>query len=462
MTPHYLRAAYRKRDLIWIKKLVWTYFVLLIFEGALRKWLLPSASNALLIIRDPVVIAAYFLAWRSGFFPRNIFISVLAIIAVGSLVAGTLLVQVSPAVTFYGFRTNFLHLPFIFLIPKVFNRRDVERMGYWTLLIAIPMGVLMAFQFLAPPQSFINSGANNSFEQLPSALGRIRPPGTFSFVTGAVYFYSMVAAFLFYSQFTSRYPKWLILSAMLATLCVIAVSGSRSLIASIVVLFLVGLLATSLLKPQLLARWLGGAIVVAVLGLLLTNLPFVKIGLATLNQRVANASQSEGGAQGIFLTRVLAPYIGFIPTLSDAPLFGHGLGMGTNVGLALMADKSQFIWFEDEWARHVLESGPLLGGAFILYRIALVLWMGFVALRHTVRHDPLAALLFGTVFLMLLSGSLGQTTNLGFIVLLSGLCLAATRIPRSLKPPVSGEPAQMPATSVDSSSGLQHESALVA
>ena len=39
-----------------IRKLVWIYFILLMIEGALRKWLLKGLSEPLLIIRDPIVI----------------------------------------------------------------------------------------------------------------------------------------------------------------------------------------------------------------------------------------------------------------------------------------------------------------------------------------------------------------------------------------------------------------------
>src|SRR5258708_2827447 len=40
-----------------IRRLIWLYFWLLIFEGALRKWVVPSLSSVLLLARDPVVIA---------------------------------------------------------------------------------------------------------------------------------------------------------------------------------------------------------------------------------------------------------------------------------------------------------------------------------------------------------------------------------------------------------------------
>ena len=49
-----------------IKKLIWAYFLLLLFEGALRKWFLPGLSQGLLIIRDPIVIWIYYLCHSQG------------------------------------------------------------------------------------------------------------------------------------------------------------------------------------------------------------------------------------------------------------------------------------------------------------------------------------------------------------------------------------------------------------
>ncbi|MDP9004038.1 MAG: hypothetical protein M3N12_04530, partial [Verrucomicrobiota bacterium] len=66
-----------------IRRLIWLYFWLLIVEGALRKWVVPSLSNPILIIRDPVVLLIYALAIKGRVFPRNGW--VLAIGAIGGL-----------------------------------------------------------------------------------------------------------------------------------------------------------------------------------------------------------------------------------------------------------------------------------------------------------------------------------------------------------------------------------------
>ena len=39
-----------------LKIAIWLYFLLWIFEGALRKWVLPSLATPLLMVRDPIAI----------------------------------------------------------------------------------------------------------------------------------------------------------------------------------------------------------------------------------------------------------------------------------------------------------------------------------------------------------------------------------------------------------------------
>ena len=52
-----------------LRRLLWLYLWLLIFEGAFRKWIVPQLSSPLLLIRDPVVVLIYVLALRARLFP---------------------------------------------------------------------------------------------------------------------------------------------------------------------------------------------------------------------------------------------------------------------------------------------------------------------------------------------------------------------------------------------------------
>src|SRR5437660_6926439 len=93
MSVNPLMLVDRSKTIRHIRALIWTYLVLLIFEGALRKWIVPQLSNPLLIIRDPVVIAIFLLALRAGVFPFNRYVLALGIIGFLSLAVGMLVLE---------------------------------------------------------------------------------------------------------------------------------------------------------------------------------------------------------------------------------------------------------------------------------------------------------------------------------------------------------------------------------
>ena len=96
--------------------MIWLYFFLLIFEGALRMWVLPHFANELLVVRDPVVLAIYFVAMRAGFFPWNKYVIILWLMGIELLAVGLILHPMNAFVAVYGFHAAFLHLPLIFLM----------------------------------------------------------------------------------------------------------------------------------------------------------------------------------------------------------------------------------------------------------------------------------------------------------------------------------------------------------
>src|SRR6476646_3762950 len=145
----------KARAFRYVRGLIWTYFILLMFEGTLRKWILPQYSDVLLIVRDPVVLAIYCLAIRARVFPKNTWVFSLSIIAILSWLVSLVVLQpylsLKPLVlvTGFGFRSNYLHLPLIFIIGKVFDHDDLLKLGKWFLLGSLPMALLLAIQFNA-------------------------------------------------------------------------------------------------------------------------------------------------------------------------------------------------------------------------------------------------------------------------------------------------------------------------
>ncbi len=421
-----------------IRKLIWLFFFLLIVEGAFRKWIVPSLSTPLLIIRDPVLIAIYVTASQRGVFPKSAFIDALVALAAGSAVLGLIQYALPPepsrpltaAVLLFGWRTNCLFFPLIFVIPKVFEEEDVIKLGRWVLILSIPMAMLMVYQFTQPADSFINTVAGGEGKQLDSAMGKIRPPGTFSFISGAVSFFSLVAAFLFYGAVNLKaFPMPVLLGAFVSAGMAGAVGGSRSMVIGmgIVGVALAGGLVLSGKAAAGGLRLLAfGAVAVWVLG----KLSIFKEGAEVLTERVTLASDFEEDTGGIGM-RYLRDLIGPLMIVDRTPILGYGLGVGTNVGAGLLTGEMGFLLSEGEWGRHIMETGPILGLAFIIYRTGLVVWMLRLSVQRARAGSILSLLLFGSIGLDVLRGQIGQATTLGFVALSSGLCLAA--LPRDDK-----------------------------
>jgi hypothetical protein len=421
-----------------IRRLIWLYFSLLLIEGALRKWVLPQLSNPLLIVRDPVVILAYLLAIRARLFPWNGWVYAAA--AIGGLSFATSFIQLWPyipptqiaLVSGYGFRANFLHLPLMFLIPRVMRPEDVKKLGWWILITAVPMALLMVAQFRAAPDAWLNRTAGGEGEMMTSALGKVRTAGPFSFVVGVVAYFALATAYLIWAVLRQNvYKQVVLIAAGMALVIGTAVSGSRSVVgACAVVVASVGIVL--LVRPRAVNRVGQTLVVMLIVAFIISKLPVFKEGFDVLSTRFNEAAEAgeQTIAQGV-LARGAAGFTDGLFVLGKAPFLGYGLGIGTNAGAKFLTGRSIFLLSEGEWSRIFLESGPLLGLAYVLWRCAIVVRIGILCLRSVRFGNVLPLLLFSAGFLSMLNGQFGQPTVLGFSVFVMGLALAARNIEHS-------------------------------
>ena len=411
-----------------LKALVWLYVVLLLVEGALRKWALPSLADPLLIVRDPVVLAIYCLAFASGRFPLNGFVLAILALAGASVLFSFAAGQDNLLVTLYGLRIDYVHLPLIWVMGRVMTRRDVKRLGTFLLLAALPMTAVMVLQFKSPIFSWINRGiGGDEGGQIYGADGRIRPPGLFSFITGPQLYYPLVAAF-FLNQLGERRRLWwpLLAACGLAILIALPVSISRT------VMLATGLVGLMFVCCLPFAGAGGGSLLrtlllLALVGVGVSFLPIFRQGREVFMVRWDTAAVgAQGDAWGSLLGRVLAGFTQPLRVAAETPFFGHGIGVGSNVAARLLAGHTGFLLAEDEWSKDFLELGPLLGAAFIGFRLAVTVWLGAKALAALVgRRDNLPALIFSACAVPLLLDQWAPPTILGFAVLGGGLLLAA-------------------------------------
>ena len=335
-------------------------------------------------------------------------------------------------------------------MASVFDEEDIKKFGWWIIILMIPMGLLMAAQFKASPDSFINRTAGLSeAEQLTAGGGKIRPPGTFSFISGPVFYMSVSAAFLIYGALRRTvYNNWLLIASGVALAVGIFISGSKSsVIAVLLVVF--ALVVILIVRPRAVNRF-GWTLVIVVIGaLIVSRLPIFKEGFQILSDRFTSAAEAADTTiiRGT-IDRVIGDFTEGLKNIGNFPAFGYGIGIGTNVGGRVLLGRPAFLLAEREWSRVLAESGPILGLAFLIWRTLLSLQLGRLSFAALKRGNLLPILLFGSGFVVLLNGQLGQPTTLGFAVILNGLCLAATR-PRvidssSIAPPVTDELAVKP------------------
>jgi hypothetical protein len=415
-----------------VKRLIWIYFWLLIFEGSVRKWI-PVLSSPFLLIRDPIALLIWFNAVRMNLISRNQ-LNIIAVYALFMTLFG--LVQVIVAmlpipIFFYGWRTYVLHFPVIVIAIGVLNSDDLKRIGRWLLLLSLPMAILMFAQYIAPGDSWLNRGAFEGGGQIDAAMGHIRPAGTFSFITGAASFAQLTVAFVLLGLTKNIYPKWLVICAGIAIAACLPISGSRTLVlgvGAVVATALVGVLirGTVFFKIDQIPKILVGIIAASLLLLGLSQIPTVQEGMMSFSERWNHTAEGEGGGSGTAAveSRLSGPFTSFLDTASTVPIFGRGIGLGSNFG-GVYTGAGGLALGETQWDREINELGPIIGLPFIVLRVLLTLMLMVASFRALRRDIILPLYLLPTAAMAVLSSSLDQPTSQGFLVILTTLnCVA--------------------------------------
>src|SRR6202158_4790184 len=176
--------------------------VLLVVEGAIRKWLFPGAQDLIYLAKDVLLIGVYlgFLRQRARppyrVQPLPVLYSALAL---GALVG--LLQIFNPRlpnllVGVFGFKAYFLYVPLLFVLPAAFaSDRELIVFLRRYILLSIPVGLLGVAQFFSPSSSMLNpyARADEATSAMANGSGYVstfgsseyvRVTATFSYITG--------------------------------------------------------------------------------------------------------------------------------------------------------------------------------------------------------------------------------------------------------------------------------------
>jgi len=408
-----------------LKKFIWLYFFLLIFEGAFRKWFFPALTVPLMIVRDPVVLVIYLISFRKRQFPINLFVGLTFFLLILTMITSLFNASNNLIILFYGLRSNFFYIPLIFIIGKTFDFNDVKLVGKVILFISIPMTILAIVQFVNPCDHFLNRAVDAVATQIPSAFQRIRPAATFSYVTGTAQFFTLVSAFIFYGLIERRsYPLILVIFSLTGLIVSMVISGSRLLIVMVLLVFIAAVLIY-ISKKHLKIHWFRFMTIfftVFVFLYFIRFFPFFQSGLDVLQYRFFGLDQQHSLAY-----RALNWWGEIMKALTNAPFFGFGTGKGTNVAAQILTGQRTFMLQENNYCRIILENGPLLGLLLISFRLLLTGFLLKESLRGFFYANFLPLLLFASDIVLISKANWSQATTLGFAVFTAGLVLAANR-----------------------------------
>ncbi len=352
--------------------------ILVVLEGAIRKWIAPAAASYVYFAKDVVLLAVYWGFSRDrratgvpGVRSHGLLVAIL-------LAAGVAVLQVfnpkSPSVLvgILGVKAYLFYIPLVWLVPALF--RDEIETARWIrrhILLAIPVGLLAIGQFLSPADSRLNtyarSGTGAVTEDSPTAItfgsvSRVRVTGTFSFITGFSS-YLQVVSFLALSALMVR--RWrfrgslIIYLAFILMLLGMLMSGSRGpVFLMIVILPIYWVLGV--------ARE-GG---VPALGRFLLGLGLVLSVVNVVGADAVSAFRSRAGGSDDVLSRIVQPFLNPFRILPEVGLVGYGTGTTHQMAEVVAPSLLPYSWleglhFEDEPSRVMVELGPM--GFFPLF-----------------------------------------------------------------------------------------------
>jgi hypothetical protein len=414
-----------------LKKLFWAYFLLLIFEGALRKWILPQFAAPLLIVRDPVALLIIWEAYRTRKWPAK-WTPIIGALSLGLILLAVLQLTVGETpwfVILYGLRSYLLPFPVAFIMGENLDENDLRAFGNWTLLLLIPLTALEVMQYLTPSGSIWNAGAGVGAGQIDSAGGHVRASATFSFASGPAFYLPMAAGFMFYGLVKSDFAKrWLLWMAAAAIVLSIPLTGSRTVVYEMAEV-LACIAIAALFGASQFGKVIQLILPLLAIAFLVSLLPVFSAATDTLRERWSNAASVEGSTQDSLVSRVLDPITMPIQRAAEtSDWLGSGMGYGSNVASTLLTGTATFLAGEAEVERVLTEFGPIAGIAFMAIRWFLALFILAKALSSMRDQQPLAWLLIPFTFINLATGLLEVPTSQGFAVCGIAFSLAAINL----------------------------------
>lgn len=403
-----------------IKKSIIFFYIYMIIEGILRKWLLPDFQTQIYFLKDFFLIFIYSLALKQKIFFKNKISKLIIIFAIFFSIVGFLGHEwnnIGLLSYLMGIRSYFLYLPLTILVMNLFTIADIIKFFKVNLFFIIPYIILTLLQNFSETNSIINSGFNGIVNH------HGRPNGYFLYTTQNVY-YLMFLVVAFFSilinikNFTIN--KILIYSlSFFSVIMLIIFLKSRYAMFLFFIIAFVSFFFIFLKRKKKIYKIIMAIIVSVIIPLIIFinfkifNKDFMYIfnrintdaylEMNLLKKNLENEKLFYFCVKHSSVCRVLNDLY-FMTAIQEASITGKGIGSGTST-VAVLNNKTKFSLGEIENTRVIMELGYLFGTFFVFFKFFVCLYFLFLFLikfRDLLVAGPL--LIF--VVINLLSGAI--------------------------------------------------------
>lgn len=373
--------------------------VLVVIEGALRKWIFPQASEVIYFLKDFVLIGAYIRYFLLSAVQIHLFTQkplILLLVSCTAIWAGVQAFNPSlgsPIIGLFGIKSYFLYAPLIWLVPQMFETEEaLYKFLRSYLLLLIPVGLLAIIQFFSPPASPLNVYAwgEEGPNVVSSGLNTVRVTGTFSYLTGYST-YLLACLCLLLPIFSRPQPRfWQVLALIEGGLIAVTsfMTGSRGLVLGSVLLITGYGLLLALTSLSSFFRNTRKLFLPALVGFLVVS-QGARLAFQSFWNRVETANDNV-------VDRIINPFLQPFQVFYLKGLDGYGLGATFQANriirrvFQLPPGEVIPVYYENEMGRIALEVGPI--GFFLWYGLRLLLLATLFQVCLKLRHPFLRQL----------------------------------------------------------------------
>lgn len=368
------------------KKLIYLFFLLSLFDGILRKWIVPGLSNIIMMAKVFLAVLIVFNGFRYyrylSFWDKGlIWLGCITFLTTLLFGHGNLLVAI------WGCLPLWL-IPICVIMSRVLNHEDVIICGKILMYTAILNFLFTVLEFTQPLTSFINKGsevdAQFSDMSVSELAGAFRPSGIFMHNSQSGAFLLLAFSFCLYFLYLKKnvVNRKVLYFAILSCTLTPIFTVSRTMVFYVLGMYIVYIIFSA--KKGFLKRLILPAFILLGIVAISLNTKLGESAVSNMENRFDNASeattnQNTSTVNGTVFDIINRTVVYNVEAILDPhtldgkvpPFWGYGQGMSTQVGGKLLGIKTNAGFALAEWdgLRIVCESGVFLGCIIIFFRI---------------------------------------------------------------------------------------------